>query len=227
MIDVLVVVEGKTEQAFINDQLALALVSRGVRVRARLLGNPGHKGGYLGTQRLLNDVTVVLKQRPGLVCSTMFDYYGLPGDFPGRSDIGPGMSAQQKAECIESQLAARVSGEMSTGFNPARFVPYVQMHEFEALLFSAPSRLPEALPEMNLPNDALQTMRDRFVTPEEINDKRDSSPSHRILQVVPDYRKAFHGPLAARAIGLECMRRECKHFNAWVTALESLGQNKV
>jgi hypothetical protein len=227
MIEVLVVVEGKTEQLFVNDQLALALAPQGVFVRARLLGSPGHKGGNLDPQRLLKDVTTILKQRRGLVCTTMFDFYGLPGDFPGKSEIGPAMSSQQKAECIESHLSASVNSRMSERFDPRRFKPYVQMHEFEALLFSAPALLAKALPEMPVPPGALQTVRDEFATPEEINEKWDSAPSRRILRLVPDYQKAIHGPVAAGAIGLECMRHECTHFNAWVTALESLGQNKV
>ena len=227
MTEIVVVVEGRTEQRFVNDVLSPYLGSKDVHVRARLLGETGHKGGNIGPQRLLKDITGLLRQRRDLVCSTMFDFYGLPGDFPGKSEVRAGMSSQQKALCIENGLADRLCSEMSVGFVPARFLPYVQMHEFEALLFSAPSVLFESLPPWGAPADAFAVISEEYATPEEINDRRDCSPSHRILKANPRYDKASHGPAVAERIGLDCMRRECPHFNAWVTALERLGQNKV
>jgi hypothetical protein len=59
-------------------------------------------------------------------------------------------------------------------------------------------------------------------TPEDINDSPVSAPSKRILQLMPDYQKTFHGPLIAAEIGLVALRGACPHFNEWLTKLEML-----
>ena len=66
-------------------------------------------------------------------------------------------------------------------------------------------------------------MRDRFATPEDINDSAMTAPSKRVLQAYPDYSKVLHGTLAAQAVGIETMRRECPHFRDWLERLEALG----
>jgi hypothetical protein len=41
-----------------------------------------------------------------------------------------------KVELVEAAVSAEIAGEMGPAFNPARFVPFVVLHEFEGLLFS-------------------------------------------------------------------------------------------
>ncbi len=50
-----------------------------------------------------------------------------------------------------------------------RFLPYVQMYEFEGLLFSDPAKLAQGLGEADLEADFAK-IRAGFPTPEEIND---------------------------------------------------------
>lgn len=61
-----------------------------------------------------------------------------------------------------------------------------------------------------------------FSTPEDIDDGPDTAPSKRIGGVYPAYRKVIDGELAARKIGIDKMRIECPHFNAWLKRLERL-----
>ncbi len=58
--------------------------------------------------------------------------------------------------------------------------------------------------------------------PELINDKRDTSPSHRILSLIPEYQKVSSGSLLADLISIDILRAKCKHFNDWLTKLESI-----
>jgi len=97
-----------------------------------------------------------------------------------------------------------------------RFVPYVQLHEYEGLLFSDPHRFAEAIGRPHLATDFLR-VRESFPTPEDI-----SAPSKRILRVFDSYRKVLDGTIAARAVGIEAMRRQCPHFRDWLAKLQAL-----
>ena len=102
-----------------------------------------------------------------------------------------------------------------------RCFPYVQVHEFEGLLFSDVDAFDTVSP--NVPVAALRSIRAQFPTPEDINDNWDTAPSRRVKKLIRDYQKRLHGPLVAEQIGLERMRHECPRFDAWLCRLESLG----
>ena len=114
-----------------------------------------------------------------------------------------------------------VVGAMGSGFDARRFVPYVMMHEFEAMLFSDCNGLAVGIGQPALAQD-LQAIRDEFDTPEGINDSPDSAPSKRIEGLVDGYRKPLMGIDAAEAIGLEAIRGECEHFAGWMGRLEGV-----
>jgi hypothetical protein len=111
----------------------------------------------------------------------------------------------------------------------SRFMPYVQMHEFEALLFSEPKILGEILTRDARPQKitrALLRVADDFPTPEEIDDGHTTAPSKRIRSFAKHYEKVTDGNLAATRIGLETMRRKCPHFDEWLSSLEALGHRR-
>ena len=101
-----------------------------------------------------------------------------------------------------------------------RLIPYLMLHEFEALLFSDPVELAAAIPNRELVPQLVGVM--NGLEPEEINETPAAAPSKRILGVIPGYRKALHGLTAAKRIGLGVLRRKCPHFDSWVTKLEGL-----
>ena len=105
------------------------------------------------------------------------------------------------------------------------FIPYVQMHEFEALLFAKPEVLGGALQGVS-PDDAVRRLKriaDRFATPEEIDDSVATAPSKRILGIAPGYQKDTDGLIAASRMGLRAIRAACPNFDAWMRRLEVLG----
>lgn len=109
---------------------------------------------------------------------------------------------------------------LGDGFDSGRFLPYVMMHEFEAMLFSDCVAFGEAIghPEI-IPE--LVAIRERFSSPEAIDDSPDGVPSKRIGRVLPTYEKPLMGNVAALEIGLERIRAECPHFRAWLERLEA------
>ena len=110
---------------------------------------------------------------------------------------------------------------MDRNFNPNRFVPYVMMHEFEAMLFSDCQAFGNAIGRSDL-SAGFQAIRSEFDSPEEIDDAPTNAPSKRIEALLPGYQKPTMGVQAAQNIGLEAIRRECPHFADWLERLESL-----
>ena len=110
---------------------------------------------------------------------------------------------------------------MGSSFNPHRFVPYLMMHEFEAMLFSDCAAFASGIGCPDLA-PSLQAIRDRFASPEEIDDSPVTAPSKRIATLIPGYQKPTQGLLAIQEIGLDAIRAQCPHFRAWLERLEGL-----
>lgn len=218
---VLALVEGRTEQSFIQQVLAPHLGSRGVGLSATLIGKPGHKGGVRRYAKIQRDFLAALKQDQDRYCTTMFDYYGLPGDWPGASEAKES-PAGEAASHIERSLLESIREAMGASFQADRFVPYVQMHEFEALLFSDCDILAEVIGQPGAADD-LRTIVEECGEPEQIDDGHESAPSKRIVRLAPTYQKVLHGTIAAKRIGLTVIRKRCPHFDQWLQRLEALG----
>jgi len=71
-----------------------------------------------------------------------------------------------------------------------RFVPYIQLHEFEAYLFSDPTWFKYFYDHHEDRISALKAIADGYATPELIDDGKHSAPSKRIIAVLPDYEDA-------------------------------------
>lgn len=222
MARVLALVEGQTEQSFVKELLAHELAPHNIFLTASLLGKPGRRhGGIRRWHSVRRDVIAALKQDRERFCTTMFDYYAMPSDWPGRSPT-PHSSSSAVASTVERALADDIRHELGLGFDQRRFVPYVQMHEFEALLFSDPAAFASVMLDHSSAAETLLEIAASFDTPEDIDDSPMLAPSKRILAIAPGYEKVVHGLVAARRVGLPRMRAVCPHFNDWLTRLERL-----
>jgi hypothetical protein len=223
MVRVYVVVEGPTEEQFLKLLVSPHLREKNVGLLPRILGLPGHKGGNVNLQRVMDSVYRTMMEHRSDYCTTMFDYYGLDSEFPGRK-ARENSSAEQKAQAVEEGLREAIIGKIEDKNRPDRFIPYVQMHEFEGLLFSDPAALADRIERSDLER-SLRQIRDSFATPEDIDDDPMTAPSKRIITLFPEYEKnkvAF-GTLAARKMGLSVIIDNCPHFRQWVKTLEQLG----
>lgn len=220
MIRVHVICEGPTEEIFVRELLTPHFTPMQIYLYPALLGRPGHKGGRVKYDRLFTDVRNRLKEDTESHCTTFFDFYGLPPDFPGRHDAAQKTVVDEKAQSIKNALAKSIESELGSTV-VRRFIPYIQMYEFEALLFSDPAKFARGIDRIILQTE-LQAIRDLFATPEEINDNPDTAPSKRIKRIVPGYDKPLYGTLVALEIGLDTIRHECRLFDAWIKQLEGL-----
>ena len=222
-------VEGQTEEEFVNEILSGHLAQKGFHsVTARLIGNArlrASRGGIRSWQSTKKEIGNHLKSDPQCVVSTMVDYYALPSAgpnaWPGRAESAR-LNHQAKATHLEKALLEDMQLSVGDRFGPLRFVPFVLMHEFEALLFSDCGAFSRGIlrPELE---PMFQEIRNQFDTPEEINDSPQTAPSKRIENLAIAYNKPIHGIRAVREIGLARIREECPHFNSWITKLESMG----
>ncbi len=196
MIRLAISVEGRTEEEFVNSLLTPHLQLCGIAAQPILLGRARNRGGCGG------DVTV-LKLAREMTClkhafdavTTFVDFYGFRG------------KEQNSATALEDMIRADV-GEKIDGRRD-KIIPYIQMHEFESLLFSDVkvfNMLPD-IPQAAI--GALEKVRSAFATPEDINDSKLTAPSRRIENEIPHYQKVVHGPMIAAKMGLERIRAEC------------------
>lgn len=220
MIRVHVICEGQTEETFVNELLAPVFMPKGVFLLPSLVGKPGHKGGNFKIERLQTDVRNRLLGDSSCYCTTFFDFYGLPASFPGKQAASSLTQMPEKAQTVQQAMQLELEGFV--GENALRrFIPYVQMYEFEALLFSSPVAFASGVGRVDL-EPKLSQITSSFPTPEYINDSPQTAPSKRIESLIPGYEKPLMGSLAALEVGLTTMREKCELFNQWLNNIEEL-----
>lgn len=224
-IDIYIIVEGRTEQTFVRDVLAPRMAHKKIWLTPVLIGKPGHKGGAVRFDRAANDIGNFLRQRNDTYVSTMFDYFGIDPKWPGKTDVirrirnGAALTANQKAEILESATQDEIVKTFS-GCDPEnRFIPYIEMHEFEALLFSHPDILAE---QTGINVSQIREILEAYGDPEEIDDDPAKAPSKRLVSLKSGYRKVAMGKAVSEAIGIQTIRKKCLHFDRWLAKLENL-----
>jgi len=222
MIRLHAVVEGQTEETFINSVLAPELGRLRIFVDAHRITTERtrlrtFRGGLLKYSHLRTDLDLWMRQEdrhPESWFTTMIDLYALPEDFPCFSECAQHRDPVERVGCLESAFRRDI--------NHPRFIPYIQLHEFEALLFADPRKFEVAFPGRAAEIDGLVSIRSEFPNPEDIDDGSDSAPSKRILRIFPDFKKAVAGPVILAQIGINTLRRECRHFDGWIRRIEQV-----
>jgi Domain of unknown function (DUF4276) len=220
--------EGQTEQTFADKILKPHLANSKYSVfldkiilvaHARRKGVV-HRGGGRKYQPMKDDILRFLKQEKGsnVFFTTMIDLYAIAPEFPGLPEAEKlRQNPTKRVEFLEESFAADIDDR--------RFIPYIQLHEYEAYLFADPTYFEFLYDNCSGQVASLQAIADRE-TPELINDGPDTSPSKRIIAQFPAYERAkvTDGSQLAELIGLEVIRDRCPHFNRWLTRLESLSE---
>ena len=224
MIRLHITTEGATELQFTEKVLAPHLGNFNVIADARSVltskdnrRGKEYRGGLVTYAKAKQDIQNWMKQdnHPECRFTTMFDLYALPNDFPGYTEARAQQNAYEKVKILETRLAEDIGDD--------RFIPYVQLHEFEALIFADPQQLDWEYLEHDQAIARLTAMvADK--NPELINDTPETAPSKRILKEIPEYDKVTAGVAVAEKIGLQPLRAKCKHFDEWVSLLENLAE---
>jgi len=213
--------EGPTEQGFCKQVLGPHLYQQTQSVCLTLaVGDRQGRHVYGVTKyvRLKRFIENSLKQRksPDVLFTSMVDLYGLPHDFPGKD--GAMRNPNYPWPYVESLEQAWADDIADT-----RFIPYLQLHEFEALLFVEPEAFEIAVDDAADTIAAMRATAAKFNSVEKINDDPTTAPSKRIIDLLPEYAglKPKSGPDIAELIGIERLRVACQHFDRWISTLES------
>ena len=217
--------EGQTEQTFADISIKPHLAHHDVFMnRPRLIAHARkkgqvHRGGGRNYAPMKDDILRSLKEdsNSDAFFTTMIDLYAIHPDFPGLAESEKlRQDPLQRVEFLEQRFAEDICDR--------RFIPYIQLHEYEAYLFSDPTCFEYLDAGRTKEIEALQAIASQYQTPELINDGQQTAPSKRIIAQFPDYGKAksAFGPQLAERIGLQVIRSKCSHFHKWLSRLESL-----
>lgn len=217
--------EGQTELGFVETVLRPYLQNKGVTgVKGILITTNKKKnarGGMLTYNHALTDLTLLQKTKidgdyERHIFTTMFDLYALPDDFPGFEKCKAIRDPYLKVFNLENDFAAAI--------NDKRFIPYVQLHEFEALLFCGIEYITRLYPGCEKRCEQLTDALRRVGNPELINNSPETAPSKRIIKAIEEdkkmhYNKPKTGKFVTYNIGIDELRTKCQHFNEWIEKL--------
>ena len=217
--------EGRTEQTFADTVLKPYLAEYGVFMNKPILIAHAHKkhrthrGGGRNFRAMQNDIVRLLKQdsKEDAFFTSMIDLYALHKGFPGAGEAERyRKDPYRRVEALEASWAKET--------NDPRFVPHIQLHEYEAYLFSDVSVLSHYYENERTAIRQLEEIADGFDSPERIDDGRTTAPSKRIIAHLPRYEndKSTIGVQAAERIGLPRIRCRCLHFDRWIDRLQDL-----
>ena len=224
--------EGGTEELFVNICLVRHLVEYGVFADARKVKTSEgaqeqivFRGGFRrknAYSMVRKDITNWIAEDTDQNCyfTTMFDYYALPEDFPGVADAQRKHDKYEQIRIIEDALRADIASP--------RFIPYIQLHEFETLIFVDPQALSYEYIEHEEAINRLKEIAREFGNPELINNAPTTAPSKRIISLIPEHKgNKISGAMVAQRIGIQRLKERCSHFSSWIQKLESLDQQSV
>jgi len=219
-IEVIAIVEGKTEEIFINSLLQPYLAQKMVFMTATQVTKPGQKGGDVRFERVRKDLEIHLKQRADTYVTTLVDFYGVR-EWPG-VDLVPANAPPAKiAEIVNDATQAAVVDLFAEQQAKRRFIPHMAIHEFEALLFSDSASLAA---ELDIAEEKIAAVLAECGEPEAINNSPVTAPSKRLdgWSRNGEFPKTTTGIAVARSIGIQKMREQCPLFDAWLQRFEAI-----
>lgn len=222
-----IVCEGQTEESFVKKVLQPYLRSYGIVAKPILVTTSRSKraqGGIVKFSHVERDIQDTLKLWSSNayehhVVTTFIDYYALPNDFPGFSEAQQPLDPYQRVECLEQALGEHI--------HSSRFLPYIQLHEFETLVLCGYQYLAAFYPDCKGLEEKLKKEFTSQENPEFIDGGTTTAPSKRILKLLEStYKKKYNKPLmgayVTAQVGIERLRELCFHFNQWVAQIITL-----
>lgn len=219
MSNVGILVEGKTEHAFVTTLLAPYLQPYGVIVTPRIVhtsqsaGHAAQKGG--GTWKHYRQDLLALFGATHFACvTTMIDYYAFPEDGPLTNCAEPHVHP----DCVDLLELA-----MANDLNERRFLPFVMLHEFETLVVAASLQRDPSAAGPGVGEALRREAASKSDDVELINDGAMTAPSKRVMDCWPDYDKAVDGVTYLAECDFDQILGSCPHLASWVGTLRALG----
>lgn len=212
------VVEGETEESFVNLVLNPYFNAKGAYNSVQCFKIKHSNGGVSKYSHVKKDIINTLYEND-VVVTTMLDFYRLPSSFPGFNVIDPKQSHYEQAVFLEEQMKLDIEHTQNCHFD--NFIPYIQLHEFETLIFASIKGIDMIFEKSEVKYANLKIIFDSFDNPEDINNGVNTSPSMRLKSLIPGYDKVVYGIDIVKEIGIEILLQKCPKFNAWICRLLS------
>ena len=215
---IIIICEGQTEQEFCKDVLAPYFISKNIQIQAPLIKKS--MGGIVNWVILKKEIETYLKQEPNVFVTLLIDYYGINAkhEFPFWVEANKIPDKELRLTKIEVEMKKSVENSIN-----CRFIPYIQLYEFEGLLFCNKEVFDRSFEKKEFSDyKYLTETLDKFSNPEDINDGNDTAPSKRLEKIIAGYNKVVFGSMIANEIGLKAIRKKAPRFNKWIKKLEDI-----
>jgi hypothetical protein len=224
MKDVYFIVEGETELEFVNKLIIPYLYSKGLKCNIQgypiTMSGGGH--GVNNIQHFINTITPVLNYKKEPVVTTLIDYFRLNSEkkIPGYDLCMKNILVDDKILCLENKY-----NEVVQNIKPYRFfLPYIQKHEIETLLFASPEE-GFCLESDKIKNAVIEITR-KYPDIEDINGNEEGAPSSRLEKIFKmdnkKYDKIIDGIEIAELTGIDNILKKCGRFNNWLDKVINL-----
>lgn len=208
MLRLVFIVEGDTEILLVNKVIMPYIYGLGYNVtyncQTITTNRKQHKKGGVGSYgKFKNEIQKTLSQGNVLV-TTLVDFFKLPTDFP--------------AFTSDSHQIDQIEKAISEDFdNNLYFLPYIQRHEVEALMYSSMDGF-ELVMEEDEQLVKVQEIINNYPNPEDINNSPETAPSKR-LQAIYHYDKTSDGEMIFEMVGITPMLEKCPRFANWIKSI--------
>lgn len=211
------IVEGETEKEFVDNLLIPRFNNEYGCYDITCFKTKRSHGGVSKYSYIREDILRAVNESDTVV-TTMFDFYMIPRDTPGYPDASSTQNHLQQVESMEASIYDDIQNSCKKRI---RLVPYLELHEFEAMLFSSDAGINEYFgDEADL--KMFYSIQQSFPNPEDIDNGPMTAPSKRMERIIPDYEKPLYGNCMAMSIGLDVIMDKCPHFRNWISNLVNL-----
>jgi hypothetical protein len=214
----IIIGEGQTEQAFCHDVLRPYFSAKAIYIQNPTIKKS--KGGIIDWKELKKEICIYLQSDTSASVTLLIDYYGIhqKHGFPGWDESLRTMDKNGRMDFLEQAMRNEIDERFRN-----RFIPYIQLHEFEGLLFSDKRVFDDNFEDHEFADYRyLEETFAQFNNPEMVNDGKTTAPSKRLNRIIIGYQKPVHGSLLANEIGLTRIREKCPRFNGWIEKLQAI-----
>lgn len=213
-----VIVEGETEESFVNNILIPYFNSMGIYNYIQCFKTKHSNGGLSKYSYIKQDIIQTIYEADAVV-TTLLDFYRLPSDFPGYKQDNA-IPHDRWVKIIENQIKEDIEHSQNQCFD--NFIPYIQLHEFEALIFSSITGIEALFEKSEVKYRDFQDVINSYPNPEDINNGPNTAPSVRLKRLIPGYDKVIYGVDLIREIGMDTVLSKCPRFNEWIKKLKDV-----
>ena len=177
----------------------------------------GH--GFNNIEHLKNTIKPILYRNDQPVITTFVDHYRLNSEkkLPGYTECAKETDVEKKLAKMEEKLQEAIQSICAYRF----FIPYIQRHEFETLLFADPEQGFD-LEDEHIKQEVIDLC-NQFPSIEDINCTPQGAPSLRLGTIYRNnkrnYNKGVDAVDIAELTTIERILEKCPRFKKWIDKL--------